>query len=181
MATEWGRRTARVQHKVKNLQTRLANAEKVANSKSFANLLEHVNSSTYTFIMQQVRNQKLRPKARRFTLNEKILSLTLLKASGKGYRLLSKMFCLPSRKTLTNLLTNIPLRPGINNHIVNNLKMTVSKLKNPNDKLCAVVYDEISLSSLLSYNRKHDCVDGLQDFGDKRSPSIANYAKRFHD
>ncbi|KAJ3617657.1 hypothetical protein MTP99_006756 [Tenebrio molitor] len=29
MATEWGRRTARVQHKVKNLQTRLANAEKI--------------------------------------------------------------------------------------------------------------------------------------------------------
>jgi hypothetical protein len=75
--------------------------------------------------MQQVRNQKLRPKSRRFTLNEKILSLTLLKASGKGYWLLSKFFCLPSRKILTNLLTNIPLRPRINNHIVNSLKMTV--------------------------------------------------------
>jgi hypothetical protein len=46
MAMEWRRRTARVQHKVKNLQTRLANAEKVANGKNFANLLKCVSDST---------------------------------------------------------------------------------------------------------------------------------------
>ncbi|KAJ8926618.1 hypothetical protein NQ314_020982 [Rhamnusium bicolor] len=179
MGGEWGRRTAKIHYKMKNFQARLANAEKVANCSNFTNLLESVNETTYTFIMQQVRNQNLRPKARRYTLDEKILSLTLLKGSVKGYRLLSKNFCLLSQKTLTNLLTNISLRPGINDDIVNCLTNTVSKLKNPNDKLCAVAFDEISLSSLLSYNRKRDCIDGLEHFGNKRTPHIASYVNVF--
>ncbi|KAJ8935141.1 hypothetical protein NQ314_012959, partial [Rhamnusium bicolor] len=148
---EWGRRTAKIHYKMKNFQARLANAEKVANCSNFTNLLESVNETTYTFIMQQCQR---------------------LSAS-------FKKFCLPSQKTLTNLLTHISLRPGINGDIVNCLTNTVSKLKNPNDKLCAVAFDEISLSSLLSYNRKHDCIDGLEHFGNKRTPHIASYANVF--
>lgn len=63
--------------------------------------------------MCQVKNQMLPPRGRRCTMEEKILALTLMKSSGKGYRLLSKIFALPSRQTITNLLNRIPLIPGI--------------------------------------------------------------------
>lgn len=68
------------------------------------------------------------------------------------------------------MLTNIPLRPGINDRIVESFKQTVLRLKTSNDKLCAVVFDELSLASLLSYNRQHDCFNGLEDDGTLRMP-----------
>jgi hypothetical protein len=176
---EWGRKTARMHHKIKSLQVRLSSAEKVANCPRFSKLMEYVNDTTYTFIMSQIKNQNLQPRARRFTIDEKILSLSLLKASGKGYGLLSTIFSLPSRRTLTNLLKKIQFRPGINELIVRSLKLTVSKLKHPSDKLCAIVFDELALSPLLSYNRSVDCVDGLEDLGNRRTPHIAGYAKVF--
>jgi hypothetical protein len=171
---EWGRKTARMHHKIKSLQVRLSSAEKVANCPRFSKLMEYVNDTTYTFIMSQIKNQNLQPRARRFTIDEKILS----RASGKGYRLLSTIFSLPSRRTLTNLLKKIQFRPGINEQIVRSLKLTVSKLKNPSDKLCAIVFDELALSPLLSYNRSVDCVDGLEDLGNRRTPHIAGLCPR---
>jgi hypothetical protein len=174
---EWGRKTARMHHKIKSLQVRLSSAEKVANCPRFSKLMEYVNDTTYTFIMSQIKNQNLQPRARRFTIDEKILSLSLLKASGKGYGLLSTIFSLPSRRTLTNLLKKIQFRPGINEQIVRSLKLTVSKLKHPSDKPCAIVFDELALSPLLSYNKSVDCVDGLEDLGNRRTPHIAGYAQ----
>lgn len=46
----------------------MRNSEKVAKSSSFIGLLEHVNEATYNFIIQQVRNQKLKPRGRRYKL-----------------------------------------------------------------------------------------------------------------
>lgn len=81
-----------------------------------------MNDVTYTFILSQIRNQKRLPKARRYSLDEKILALSIYKSSGRGYRLLSKLFALPSVKTLTNLLNKISLTPGINEHVFSSLK-----------------------------------------------------------
>lgn len=69
--------------------------------------MNSVNETTFTFIMQQIRTQSQKPHARRFTLGEKILCLSLPKSSGKGFRML----------TLTNLLNKIPYRTGINKNI----------------------------------------------------------------
>jgi hypothetical protein len=68
----------------KSLQVRLSSAEKVANCPRFSKLMEYVNDTTYTFIMSQIKNQNLQPRARRFTIDEKILSLSLLKRVAKG-------------------------------------------------------------------------------------------------
>ncbi|XP_076272287.1 uncharacterized protein LOC143203860 [Rhynchophorus ferrugineus] len=40
----------------------------------------------------------------RSRLDEKLIALSLLKCSGRGYKLLSKIFCLPSRRTLMQIL-----------------------------------------------------------------------------
>ncbi|XP_063914499.1 uncharacterized protein LOC135130948 isoform X1 [Zophobas morio] len=96
------------------------------------------------FIQQQLRNQKLKPKSRRFTLKEKLLSLTLFKASAKAYRLLSKIFCLPSPGTLINLLNKIPLRPGLNKRLMDSFKQSVAKLKE-NDEQDEGVIDGASV------------------------------------
>jgi hypothetical protein len=159
---DWSRRTAKLQRSVGSLRKRLKYAEKFANGPNFQNIVDCVNEPTYTFIMQQARLQKVRPRARRFKLDEKILSLALYKNSPKGYRLLSKIFSLPSPRTLTNMLNKIPYRPGINKQILNSLKTRVQDLKE-NEKICAVVFDEISIAPLLQYNSKEDYIEGVQD------------------
>lgn len=58
--------------------------------------------------------QGVKPKARRYNVDKKILCLALYKSAPKKYKFLSKIFCLPSPRTLTNFLFKIPFGAGIN-------------------------------------------------------------------
>jgi hypothetical protein len=113
---DWSRRTAKLQRSVGSLLKRLKYAEKFSNGPNFENIVDCDNEPTYAFIMQQTRLQKIRPKARRFKLDEKILSLALFKNSPKGSRLLSIYY---HRRHLTNMLNKITYRPGTNKQILN--------------------------------------------------------------
>ncbi|XP_050314406.1 uncharacterized protein LOC126748908 [Anthonomus grandis grandis] len=160
--------------RMKSFQERLNEAKRVASQ--FDGLLEKVNKPTYNFIMSQIRTQKQKPKARRFTLDEKILCLSILKASGKGYRLLAKVFTLPSKTTLTNLLSKIRLSAGINSHLIKSLKEKVKKLKEV-DRTAIIIFDEMSINMGLTYNQKDDCIYGFHDLGDNnRKALLSNYA-----
>ena len=44
------------------------------------------------------------------------------------------------------------------------LGLTVSKLKTEKEKLCIIVFDEMSISSMLTYNQKQDVIEGLEDY-----------------
>lgn len=71
----------------------------------FLKLLKQVNDVTKIFLSYK---QQQKP------LDEKILSLSILKQSGRGYRHLSKMFHLPSRKILNILLAKMLVTCGFN-------------------------------------------------------------------
>jgi hypothetical protein len=101
------------------------------------------------------------------------LASSIFKQSGKGYRYLSRIFNLPSKKILTTLLRNVPLAPDINEHIFEQLQKTVGKL-NVRDKYCVLMFDEVALDCGLQYNGGLDCIDGLVDLGG--SERRANYA-----
>jgi exonuclease VII large subunit len=49
-----------------------------------------VNKTTFKFLQSQITQQLKKPKGRRPTLNDKLLSLALFKQSARGYRLLQK-------------------------------------------------------------------------------------------
>lgn len=165
--------------KVKLFKSRLKAAEKLANSPQYLSLLDHVNSVTYNFIICQVRTQKQIPKARRFSIDEKIISLMLLKASGRGYKLISKIFTLPTKQTLVNLLNRIPLKPGINKHMFNSLEESVQKMKHL-DKYAILTFDEMAIESTLYYNSKEDEIIEVEDMGDGESkPELADHVNVF--
>ncbi|CAI6359922.1 unnamed protein product [Macrosiphum euphorbiae] len=62
-------------------------------------------------------------------VDDKVFALSLYKQSGKAYRMLSKVFALPSCKCITDMLKKIPFQTGINQRIFKNLKNAVQKLK----------------------------------------------------
>ncbi|KAJ8974025.1 hypothetical protein NQ317_016579 [Molorchus minor] len=140
---------------------------------------ENINKVTYDFIMSQLKLQHLPAKGRRYSIQDKTLSLALLKQSPRGYKLLQKLFALPSRKTLIRLLQKIPFETGINNSIMQLLKNSVNKME-PRDRYCTIMFDEIALDAACLYNKKKDIIDGFQDNGGgDRKPFFADKAMVF--
>ncbi|XP_063221714.1 transposable element P transposase isoform X2 [Bacillus rossius redtenbacheri] len=165
--------------RVKQYKTRVKLAEKFSESSFFDNLINKVDLVTYNFIMSQIRTQKHKPKGRRFTLNDKIFALSVLKQSPKGYKLLSKYFSLPSKRLLNNLLQKLDFKPGINMRVMAHLKETVTKL-NQKDRYCCLMFDEMSLHPNIQYGESVDRIEGFQDLGNgKQKPTFADHALVF--
>lgn len=123
--------------------------------------LMKLNNITCNFIESQIRTQSKKARGRRFSLDDKI-------------------FALPSRSSLMNLSQKIPFQTGINKRIFQHLKTTVQKIKNPLDKYCTILFDEISLSAGLQYIPSYDKVVGFEDLGDGKSkPIFADKALTF--
>lgn len=168
-----------MQSRITNYRTRITNAEKFVDSSSFSCLLKYVNDPTYNFIICQIKNQQLPPNARRYTLDEKILALSIMKSSGKAYRFLSKIFVLPSYKTLTHLLQKIPFKAGLNEHILTSLQRTVFKMKNTQEKVCVLMFDEMLIDSSIHYQQGVDNIVGFEDYGDEKHEVLADHANVF--
>ncbi|KAJ8897452.1 hypothetical protein PR048_002798 [Dryococelus australis] len=98
-------------------------------------------------------------KSEIFTLDDRILALSIYKQSGKAYRLLAKVFSLPSRQTIMKLLQKIPFSPGLNQQLFDNLKHSVSKLPK-SDRYCCLLFDEMAIQPSLHYSSNNDKIIG---------------------
>ncbi|KAI4470647.1 thap domain-containing protein 9 [Holotrichia oblita] len=156
---------------------RLQLCEKYAESTLFEKM-SVMTPAAKTFLNIQLRETKHKKQGRRFTQDEKILCLSLLKQSPKGYDLLHKMFTLPSRKTLNLFLGQMTLNTGINEQLFTTLKASIKKMK-PIDRHCALMFDEVSLSPQLHYNQQADQIDGFVDNGKTRALEFADHALVF--
>jgi len=105
--------------------------------------------------------------------------LLLYKQSGSSYKLLSKLFVLPSAKTLKCLLQRISLQPGINKFIFEHLQQHVAQIKNEKDKLCVLMWDEMSLEANLHFDQLNDKIIGFEDWGHRRTSLIADHVLVF--
>lgn len=106
---------------------------------------------------------------KRFTLDQKILALSLYKPSPKAYRLLSQMCILPSRKTLQNLLHKLDLKVGINEIMFENLKSLY----------CAILFDEMAIQPSIAYDKRHNKIIGFVDNGEKTEKEFCDHVLVF--
>lgn len=126
----------------------------------------------------QWREDKKKDKGRRFTLKEKIAALSICKQSPKAYRFLRKIFILPANQTLAKVIQRCNLRPGLNKNIFLQLKKKAEKIK-ISERLCIILFDEVSLKAQISYNEKKDKITGVVDNGQQRQPEFADHAQVF--
>lgn len=94
---------------------------------AFEIVCKHMSKTAKIFCHMLATQSAKKKQGHRFTLNQKILPLSLYKPSPKAYRLLSHMCVLPSRRTLQNLLKKVNLKPGINELIFEHLKKESAK------------------------------------------------------
>lgn len=153
-------------------------ARKISKTNAFHVLTKNLSRAAKTLFNMQVKESEKKSRGRRFSLDEKILALSLYKPSPKAYRLLSQICVLPSRRTLQNVLKKVNLVPGINEKIFEHLKKKVRKMPNKH-KFCSILFDEMSIAPRLSYDKAHDKITGFVDNGSKRDERFSDYVLVF--
>lgn len=163
--------------KAKRQAAELRAAKKFATTE-FLNTIENCSTAAKILMHMQWRENNKKAKGRRFTLQEKINCLSILKISPKGYRFLRKIFILPAPRTLIRVLQKTTLHPGINENLFEQLKIKTNSMKNK-EKLAVLIFDEITLKSGIIYNERKNIVTGFVDDGQIRIPEFANHAQVF--
>jgi len=88
-----------------------------------------VTAAASLFTKLQLQETTKKRKGHRFTLKEKVMSLSIYKKSPKCYRFLSNLFTLPCKQTLNNLLSTVSIGPGVLPVVLQVLKENVKTLK----------------------------------------------------
>ncbi|XP_047541820.1 uncharacterized protein LOC125074537 [Vanessa atalanta] len=88
------------------------------------------------------------------------MALHFYKRGPKVYRMLQKIFVLPSPFTLNKMVSKANIKSGLNENIFQQLKKQASRMK-PSHKLCTLVFDEMALTPHLDYSRRNDKITGL--------------------
>jgi hypothetical protein len=110
----------------------------------------------------------------------KALYMSMYYRSARLYRFLLKLkFALPSVRTLQRWISIIPDKTGWNDNVLQIMKQKFANVK-PADRLCTIVFDEVSLKENLSYNSIGDRIIGLEDYGNiGQTKAMANHALVF--
>lgn len=153
-------------------------AHKMTKTHAFKIVSKHMSATAKIFCQMQASQTAKKKQGRRFTLDEKILALSLYKPSPKAYRLLSNLCVLPSRRTLQNLLHEINLTTGINDIIFDNLKQRVAKLPD-RYKYCTLLFDEMAIGAGISYDKRNDKIIGFVDNGEQMNKEFCDHALVF--
>jgi hypothetical protein len=78
---------------------------------------------------------------------------------------------MPSQRTLTNPLQAVSFQPGINDHLFKHIDHCVQKNE---DRLCALLFDEMDIKECLYCDIGSDRIIGLEDLGDNCGEQFAN-------
>lgn len=168
----------KLKNKFKKQTAEIKAAKNLATDPAVLKILENCSYAAKILIQLQFREIKKKEKGRRFTLQEKILALSILKQSPKAYRFLRKIFILPAPQTLVKLIQMSNLQPGINKNIFAQLQRTAETMSKE-DKLCVLLFDEISLKAQLTFHERKDKITGFVDNGCERKPEFADHAQVF--
>jgi hypothetical protein len=118
------------------------------------------------FIESQIDlHSKKSSKGHRYSTDMKAFAITPYHLSGKAYKMVSKLFCLPSKSALLKWVSKLPNSPGLTKSALDVLATKVNTM-NATGRLCLISFDEISLKSNIFYQSNTDELVGLEDFGD---------------
>lgn len=107
------------------------------------------------------------------------MALSLYKQCQGSYTFLQELFTLPSSRSLRLLLQKVPVHAGVNTVIFSHMFHQQMLLKDVKDKICLLMWDEISLQPHLQYDKINDKIVGFEDWGHKRTQRIADHALVF--
>lgn len=119
-------------------------------------------------------------QGQRYSVEQKAFALTLYKTMGKhAYNTLRSLFKqIPSIQTLQSVLHKIPVYPGLNPFILRHLE-SVAQNMSMIEKVCILMWDEVSIQPKCTYDIQKDVICGLEDWGNNRTGKVADHALVF--
>ena len=138
--------------------------KKSKREKTIEQALSQLPPNMANFVKEQINLFSKKSKGRRYSPEMKTIALSIYHASGKAYKILSKLFILPNKSSLKRFISNIPTTSGISEEILKAIQQKVLHMKDM-EKICTLCIDEISLKSHLYYSVPDDKIIGLEDFG----------------
>lgn len=176
--SKYMRKICQLRNRVRHLKSKDI-LKRVTDDVSIKKLSEKISPTFAQLLQGQIRNFKKKSTGRRWNKKEKITALRIYKRSPTCYRLLQRLFQLPSPSTLKSLLNRVPFNAGINQPVFEVLQ-NYTKTQKPSDNEYTLMFDEMSIKKHLNYNPKEDVIEGFQDHASQgRSPLIAAYALVF--
>lgn len=113
----------------------------------------------------QLRLSHLKKKGWRFEEDEKIFALSLHYTSPKAYMFMCKMLCSPTIISLQKWLQRLEVTCGFNENILQMLNTRFVKSP-PSEKVISIIFDEMSIKKLISYNSSNDTLFVFDDLGE---------------
>jgi len=92
-------------------------------------LQKNLPDNVLAFVNAQIQLNQRRPKGRRYNTDLKLFALAVYHLSGSAYKILSKLFTLPSQSCLSRWMQCFNLEPGLNNEAIEALKVKVASMK----------------------------------------------------
>lgn len=108
-----------------NFFKRAKRALKFNKEKAFEKLTSNMNQYGKRIFEMQINLCMKRKKGRRFSIEEKMISLCILKQSPKCYRFLQKIFIMPSTSTLNKMVAKLNVHAGVSPQVFGVLKQEV--------------------------------------------------------
>lgn len=82
---------------------------------------------------------------------------------------------IPSRQSLQLVLQKIPITAGLNSFILQHLE-NISLQMSDKDKVCILMWDEVSIHPNVTYDIRRDIICGHEDWGNNRTNKVADHA-----
>ncbi len=149
---------------IRKLKAKIFQLENSNAKADVVGFLESSNTPSLAFLKSNLTNFGRKKKGRRYRENDKTLALAIYYCSSKAYKMLEKLFCLPTIRSLRRRLQNLNISPGINETILSLMKLKAAKLSAA-DRVVSVVIDEMSLKDNIVYDARSDEFHGFVDFG----------------
>ena len=160
---------------MKTTISKLSHGKKARETKALEDALQKLPKNLANFIRMQINLHSRKKHRRRYSPEMKSIAISLLHASGKAYRLLSKLFILPDKSSIHRYISKLPSSTGISQAALKIIEQKVKQMS-PRDKLCTLCMDEVSLKTHLFYSIKSDKIIGLEDFSLYRTNKVATSA-----
>ena len=159
MINAQNKRIKRLKATIKRLKSSKKNP-----SEALEKALEKLPKNLANFVKAQIKLHGTRKKGRRYSPELKSLAISIYHTSGKAYRLLTKLFILPTKSSLRRYISKMPTLPGFSQGAINIIKSKLSEV-NEQERFVTLCMDEISLKTHLYYDISADKIVGLEDYG----------------
>ncbi|XP_051159349.1 uncharacterized protein LOC127280426 [Leptopilina boulardi] len=141
--------------------------------------LKKMNRVQEEFLNMMHANNSIKSKGRRYSYFDKILSLSIYKQSPKCYRYLQSFLSLPSKSTLSSILTKMHIDTGITDETKQRLLEAAKLCTNDQEKVGILMWDEVSLGLGVHYDSSTNKVVGFEDWGTVRTEQYSDHALVF--